>query len=98
MSTGDRRRAAAAVRYDPSSDHAPQVVAAGSGEQARRLLELAAEHGLPVRSDPLLAEALAQLASGDHIPEQLFGAVAEALLWAWQADQQAGKLAQVRQG
>ena len=83
---GDRRRTATALRFRPGSDDAPEVVASGSGHQADKVLALAEAHGIPVKEDPLLAEALAQLAAGTEIPPDLYVAVAEALLWAWKVD------------
>jgi flagellar biosynthesis protein len=36
-----------------------------------------------VHQDPQLADALAQLALGQEVPEELWGAVAAALAWAY---------------
>jgi len=79
---------AAALRYEPG-DRAPRVVAAGRGEVARRLVELAEEAGVPVRRDPALAGALAQLELQLEIPEDLYVAVAETLAWAYSLDLEA---------
>jgi flagellar biosynthesis protein len=76
---------AAALRYEPG-ERAPRVVASGRGEVARRLVELAEQAGIPVRRDPALAEALAQLELELEIPEELYVAVAEALAWAYSLD------------
>jgi flagellar biosynthesis protein len=92
------KRSAAALRYDPTKDAAPQLVTAGEGRHAERILALAVENGIPVREDPLLAEALAQLAGGAEIPPELYIAVAEALVWAWEADRDAEKLSVARGG
>lgn len=40
-------------------------------------MRLAEEHGIPVQSDPVLAEALSRFPEGDPIPEELYVAVAE---------------------
>jgi flagellar biosynthesis protein len=69
------------VRYD--GDDAPKLIAAGHGHVADRILALAREHGIPVREDPALAEALAQLEIDRDVPPELWRAVAEALLWAY---------------
>jgi flagellar biosynthesis protein len=57
-------------------------VAAGRGHIAEKIIEAAKEAGVPVREDQLLAEALAALDLGTEVPEELYRAVAEALVWA----------------
>jgi len=80
---------AAALHYDRASEGAPRVVAAGRGEIAKRIIELAKENGVPVRSEPELAHALAQLKIDSEIPEELYAAVAETLVWAYRLDKSA---------
>src|SRR5918998_3898156 len=75
---------AAAPRHDGTS--APRVVAAGNGELARRIVEEAREAGVAVREDPALAEALARLELDAEVPEELWRAVAEVLVWAQRLD------------
>jgi flagellar biosynthesis protein len=75
------RDVTAALRY--TGDGAPRVVAAGRGHVAAAILERAREAGVPVHKDPDLADALASLALGQEVPEQLWAAVAEALAWAY---------------
>jgi flagellar biosynthesis protein len=77
------RKHAAALRYDADRGGAPRVIAAGSGELADRIIALAQEHGVPVRDDSALAEALARLELEAEVPEELWAAVAEALVWAY---------------
>ena len=87
MSAPDERpKRVAALSYDKEKGGAPQVVAAGSGHVADRILALAREHGVPVREDAALAEALAKLQLQLDIPEDLYAAVAEALVWAYALD------------
>ncbi len=83
MSEPDRPRRAAAIRYESGVDEAPQVVAAGSGHLADRIVASAREAGITVREDPALAEALAKLQLDTDIPPDLYAAVAEALVWAY---------------
>jgi flagellar biosynthesis protein len=80
----------AALRYT-EGEEAPQVVATGTGEIARRILEAAREAGVPVREGPALAEALARLDVGRLIPPELYTAVAEALVWAYRLDAKASR-------
>ncbi|HLH67241.1 MAG TPA: EscU/YscU/HrcU family type III secretion system export apparatus switch protein [Solirubrobacteraceae bacterium] len=82
------RRRATALRYAPG-DVAPRVVAQGRGLVAERIIEAAREAGVPVRSDPALAQALAALELRDTVPEPLWRAVAEALAWAYRLDARA---------
>jgi flagellar biosynthesis protein len=82
------RRRAAALRYEPG-ERAPKVTASGAGLVADRIVAAAREAGVPVRSDPALAQALAALELGRDVPEALWTAVAEALAWAYRLDAQA---------
>jgi flagellar biosynthesis protein len=66
---------------EPSS--APRVVAKGRGVLAERILELAREHDVPVRSDRDLVELLSACELGDEIPVEVWTAVAELLAWLW---------------
>lgn len=75
------REVTAALRYTGTG--APRVVAAGRGAVAATILERAREAGVPVHTDPELADALADLALGHEVPEELWTAVAEALAWAY---------------
>ena len=84
----EKPRRATALRYTDGSD-APEVVATGRGEIARRILETAEEAGVPVRQDPALVEALSKLDVGQMIPPELYTAVAEALVWAYRLDAKA---------
>ena len=81
-----RVRRAAALRYESGTDAAPRVVAAGRGELAERIVAEARAAGVPVRDDAALAEALAGLDLGAHVPEELYRAVAEALAWAYRLE------------
>jgi flagellar biosynthesis protein len=81
--TGPRR--AAALRYGPGMT-APEVVAAGRGLIAERIVAAAREAGVPVREDAALARALEALDLGAEVPEALWRAAAEALAWAYRLD------------
>ncbi len=77
---------AVALGYAPGSGLAPTVVASGRGVIARRLVEIAAEHGVPVREDPDLAALLALVDLGDEIPTELYQAVAEVISFIYRAN------------
>lgn len=84
------RRRATALRYT-HGEHAPRVTATGSGLVADRIVAAAKAAGVPVRSDPALAEALAAIELGRDVPEALWKAVAEVLAWAYRLDAEAAK-------
>src|SRR5690242_21349838 len=71
------REVTAALRYTGTG--APRVVAAGRGHVAATILARAREAGVPVHRDPELADALAQLALGQEVPQAMWTAVAEVL-------------------
>jgi flagellar biosynthesis protein len=77
-------RHAAALRYDGTG--APKVVAAGRGEIAKRIIEEAKQAGVPIHDEAALAQALGRLELQAEIPEELWVAVAEALVWAHRVD------------
>jgi flagellar biosynthesis protein len=72
---------AVALHYDGHTT--PRITAKGRGELAARILELAEEHQVPLHEDPELALLLAQIPSGDEIPEGLYRAVAEVIAFAY---------------
>jgi flagellar biosynthesis protein len=84
MATPEPRppRRAAAVRYR-KGDESPELVARGAGHVADAILQAAAEAGIPVREDTVLVQALETLELGQHVPPELYEAVAEALVWAY---------------
>ena len=76
---------AVALQYDKSVVPVPRVIAKGRGETGEAILALAREHGIPIEENASLAEALAQVELGDDIPEALYRAVAEVLIFVLRA-------------
>jgi len=81
-----RRKLASALAYNMGAETAPRVVATGKGLIAERILELAREYDVPIREDPVLAEALSMLHLGEMIPPELYQAVAEVLAFVYRLD------------
>jgi len=77
---------AAALRYDTTKDAAPKLVAKGRGAVAERLLALAAEHHIPIKSDPAMVQILSKLNLDEQIPLELYKAVAELLAFVYSAN------------
>ena len=80
------RPSVAALSYDPDSDHAPRVVAAGRGTLAQRILKRAQEAGVPVYEHEPLALALAGIGLNEEIPPELYQLVAEVIAWVYELD------------
>lgn len=72
---------AIALNYD--GKNAPRLTAKGQDELARRIIDLAEKHQVPLHQDPQLAALLAQIPLGDEIPEALYRAVAEVIAFAY---------------
>lgn len=72
-------RRAAALRYVPGETDAPEVVAAGEGHLAEKIIALAREHGIPIHQSPDLVRLLTQLPPESAIPVELYRAVAEVI-------------------
>jgi len=66
------------VRYLPSYP-APLILFKARGHQARLVLEIARNHGVPESSQELLAPLLFQLPEGSWIPEKHFTVLAQLL-------------------
>lgn len=84
----EKIKKAAALKYDAGKDEAPRVVAAGQGELAQRILDLAQEHNIPIYRDPALAKALVKLDVGQEIPPELYRAAAEILAFIYSLDEE----------
>jgi flagellar biosynthetic protein FlhB len=75
---------AIALRYERGSLGAPKVVAKGAGHVARRIVETARRHGVPVVERKPVAQALYKAADvGREIPAALYHAVAEVLAYVY---------------
>jgi flagellar biosynthetic protein FlhB len=76
---------AVALKYDADTMNAPRVVAKGGDYMAKRIREIAIEHGIPILERPPLARSLYRLCEvGQEIPEQFYSAVAEILAYVYE--------------
>lgn len=69
-------RKAVALQYG-EGDAAPVIVASGMGYMAEKIVEVAADNGVPIYEDNSLATVLTQLQLGQEIPEELYKAIVE---------------------
>lgn len=79
---------AAVIRYDEGKDQAPQLVAQGTGEVARKIIELAKENHIHLQEDESLVGNLLDIDLGSSIPPQLYAVIAEILLLLEELDRQ----------
>ncbi len=73
------RKKAAALAYDSDKGKAPYLVAKGSGIIADKIIAKAEEHGIMIKENPDLVEALSKLDLHQEIPEELYRIAAELL-------------------
>ena len=79
---------AVALKYDEATMGAPRVIAKGKDLIAKRIREIAEEHGVPLFSAPPLARVLFRTAEiGDEIPARLYTAVAQVLAYIYQLNE-----------
>jgi len=78
-------REAIALAYR-QTDAAPRVVAKGKGLVAEQIIAKAREHGVFVHESPELVALLTQVDIDEHIPPQLYLAVAELLAWLYRLE------------
>lgn len=85
---GDQRMAAA-LSYKQGF-YAPVVVAKGKGIMAEAIIACAQEAGVYVHESPELVTLLMQVDLDEHIPAELYRAVAELLVWIYKMEGKRG--------
>jgi len=81
---------AAALTYE-MGETAPKVTALGRGEIAERIIMTAKENNVPVFENSGLVDTLLQLDIGEQIPPELYGVVAEILVFISRIDRLKGE-------
>lgn len=76
---------AVALAYN-LNDTAPKVVAKGNGLIAENIIATAQEHGVFIHESKELVSLLMQVDLDQHIPPELYRAVAELLAWLHQIE------------
>lgn len=91
MADENKKKQAIAIQYNPG-DEAPTIVASGMGIVADKIIEKAKESDVPLYEDSKLANTLSKLEIGDMIPPELYGVVAEILVFVDNLDRLKGKI------
>lgn len=81
----DSKQLAVALAYSAGKS-APQVVAKGRGLLAEAIIERARDAGVYVHESPELVSLLMQVDLDQHIPPELYFAVAELLAWIYRLE------------
>jgi flagellar biosynthesis protein len=83
----DKIKEAIALAYG-QTDAAPRVVAKGRGLVAEQIIAKAKEAGIYVHESAEMVALLTQVDIDEHIPPQLYLAVAELLAWIYRLEQE----------
>lgn len=84
-------KVAVALSYE-TGEEAPKVIATGRGVLAEKILDKAKESDVPVYEDEKLAKTLSKLELGEMIPPELYGVVAEVLVFVDRMDRMRKKV------
>lgn len=93
-----KRKTAVALRDTGEEGKLAEIMAAGRGALADRIVELAFQYNVPVREDADLTELLAQFELDTPIPTEAVMAVAEILSYVYKLNQDAPPLEGVFHG
>lgn len=75
---------ACALKYDSAEMESPKLVAKGTELIAKKIIQIATEHGIPVIDNAPVARAIFRMVELNHlIPPDLYKAVAEILLFVY---------------
>lgn len=79
-------KSAIALKYDAEEDIAPKVIAKGDNYIAKNIVEKAEELDIPIYRDEKIVHQLKNLEINDNIPQELYEAVAQILLFITKLD------------
>jgi flagellar biosynthetic protein FlhB len=75
---------ACALKYDAETMQSPTVTAKGTELMAKKIIDIATQHNVPVIDNPPVARALFRMVDiNQQIPPELYKAVAEILLFVY---------------
>jgi len=75
---------ACALKYNQEEMESPVLVAKGTELFAKKIIQIAEEHNVPVIDNPPVARALFRMVEVNHpIPPELYKAIAEILIFVY---------------
>ncbi|MCL2566230.1 MAG: EscU/YscU/HrcU family type III secretion system export apparatus switch protein [Defluviitaleaceae bacterium] len=81
----DPKKRAVAIKYNPQ-DAAPKVVAKGKGHMADRIIDRAKDSNVKVYKDAELVKEFESINLDEHVPPELYEAVAKVLIFITDLD------------
>lgn len=82
----DEIKSAIALKYDSDEDIAPKVIAKGDNFIAKNMVEKAEELDIPIYRDEKIVHQLINLEINDNIPQELYEAIAQVLIFITKLD------------
>lgn len=83
-----KKKVATALKYDPGTQRAPELIAKGKGVVAENIIEKAKEHDIHMYEDEKLSNQLYNLSIGDAVPPELYNVVAQVLAFIAKLDKE----------
>ena len=80
---------AVAMKYKVYEDNVPKVIAKGSGEIAKKIIQKAKDYDIAIFQNEELTNMLMDVDVNDEIPVELYQAVVEVFVWLQQTEQKA---------
>jgi len=80
---------AVAMKYKIYEDNAPKLIAKGSGEVAKKIIEKAKEFDISIFKNEELTNMLMNVDIDQEIPAELYKAVVEVFIWLHKTEEKA---------
>lgn len=88
--TDKKQKKAIALKYG-QDDAVPKVTGKGKDWLAEKIIEVAKEHDIPIRTDADLVEILEQVELNQEIPLEVYAVVAEIFAYIYKVNQKKKK-------
>ncbi len=80
---------AVAMKYKAYEDSAPKVIAKGSGEIAKKIIQKAKEYDIAIFQNPELTQMLMNVEIDEEVPPKLYETVVEVFVWLHKTENKA---------
>lgn len=88
MDENKKIETAVALKYKAEEDIAPKIIAKGERKVAENIVEKGKELDIPIYKDEKLANQLKNIEIDENIPQELYDAVAQVLIFITGLDNQ----------